>query len=242
MAAPLLIDVVSDAFAAPLDSVVVLVEPIHAAPAAALALESGWSSVQVDAEQDGTPPIPLVSFEQSPSPGAASTRCRLRNDDLLAASAGLALDARDQLVLLGAPAFARPLCARLAIATPASISFVPVASTRDGGDHVRGADGTSSDAWWACGMLLRVLLDELEAVDAGLTDAAGLAVRIAQGAEPADVELAASLRWNAHLARGGSADDLRVASAVDSIGIVPRLARDGEALVAAAWGWDHSGS
>jgi phosphosulfolactate phosphohydrolase-like enzyme len=83
-------------------------------------------------------------------------------------------------------------------------------------------------------MLIRVLLDELHR-DGELTDAAGMAVTIARGAEDVAAQLSAGARWRRHLERGGHAHDLRIAAAVDSIGVVPVIERDGDVLVARAW-------
>lgn len=191
----------------------VVVEPLYAGVALAAALDAGWESVEL-APDAGAAPIPLVSFEQPPPPG--SRRCRVRSTDLHAA-----VQAGD---LIGAPPLARPLCARLASGDHRRITFLPVPA----------GDELGADAWWACGMLVRVLLDELEST-ASLTDAAGLAVTLAQGAEDPFAQLSAGARWRRHLERGGHPDDLRVAAAVDTLALVPRVSDDAGALVATPW-------
>lgn len=210
---PLVLDVVHPALRQGVDGgVVVVVEPLYGCVAVAAALDAGWESVELAADAPGTAPIPLVSFEQPPQAG--QLRCRVRSSDLHAA-------ARDG-DLLGAPVLARPLCARLAAEAGIDrVTFVPVTA---GGE-------LGSDAWWACGMLARVLLDELDR-PSELTDAAGLAVTLARGAEDPVAQLSAGARWRGHLDRDGHPDDLRVASAVDSLGVVPGVTLDGDALVA----------
>jgi phosphosulfolactate phosphohydrolase-like enzyme len=105
------------------------------------------------------------------------------------------------------------------------VCFVPARS---------GDEELTLDATWACGMLIRVLLEELER-DSTLTDGAGLAVMVAKGAEDAAAQLSSGVRWRRHLERGGHVDDLRVASAVDSIGIVPAISFEGDAIIARPW-------
>lgn len=197
--------------------VVVVVEPLYGGVAVAAALDAGWESVELGDDSAAGAPIPLVSFEQRPATG--QRRCRVRAGDLL-----LAVRAGD---LLGAPAYARPLCSRLAAGNAARVTFVPVVAGEELG----------SDAWWACGMLARVLLDELDR-PGELSDAAGLAVTLAQGAEDPFAQLSAGARWQRHIERGGHPDDLRVAAAVDSIAVVPVMAVEeagDRPLVARAW-------
>lgn len=206
-----------------------VVEPTWGSVAVATALDAGWESVEV-ADDDDPPgaPIPLVSFEQRPP--ADATRCRVRCADLVRCLGPLpgnggSGSTSTSVVLLGAPVVARPLAAMIARSTPDAVHLVACP----------GADGAmAADAWWACGMLVRMLLDELDG-DVALSDAAGVAVTVARGAEDAAAQLSAGARWRHHLGRGGHADDLRIASAIDSIGVVPRIARDGTSLVARAW-------
>lgn len=193
----------------------VLVEPLYVAPAAALALDAGWGGVEL-AERSDAAPIPLVSFEQPPVPEHRGATCRLRADvnGIEAALAEIGGDAAaDATVLLGAPAFARPLMARLAFAGFDAVELIPIASGRQ----------LAADAWWASGMLMRVLLDELDGRDAVLDDAAGIAVSLVGELGDAAPALGAGRRWDAHLAAGGNVDDLRIACAIDSIGVVPRI-------------------
>lgn len=191
----------------------VLMEPLYVGPAAALALDAGWGSVELADVGDGAP-IPLVSYELPPAAEHRGGTCRVRADlaGVDAACRELAV-AADPVVLLGAPAFARPLAARLAFEGFDAVEFVPIAA--DG--------GVSADAWWASGMLMRVLLDELDGREAVLDEAAGIAVSLVGDLADAAPALGAGRRWNAHLAAGGHPDDLRLACAVDSIGVVPRL-------------------
>lgn len=213
--ATLVVDVVDSRLltAESASGVVVLVDPFYGAVAVAAALDAGWGSVEVAVEEAQAPPIPLVSFEQPPPATVGGGRCRVRSDDL--AAAGLAG------AWLGAPAFARPLAARLAGTDADRVSFVPILA---GGD-------VAADSWWAAGMLVRVLLDELDR-PSRLTDAAGIAVTLAQGAEDAHSQLATGARWEQHLARGGHPDDARIAAAVDSLAIVPVLTLEDGVLVA----------
>ncbi len=206
-----------------IDGTVVVVEPTWGVVAVAAALDAGWDSVELADAEPGAAPIPLVSFEQRPP--ADGTRCRVRSGDLVACLLGLATT-RDAPVLLGAPALARPLASAIARTSPNSIHLV-ACPTPDG--------AMAADSWWACGMLVRILLEELDDDDVELTDAAGVAVTIARGAEDVASQLSAGVRWRRHVDAGGHADDLRVASAVDSIGVVPRVTRDGEVLVAHVW-------
>jgi hypothetical protein len=216
---PVVVDVVDPRLARPrvADELRVVVEPLYAAVAVAAALDAGWESVEVAELDAGAAPIPLVSFEQLPPPGAG--RCRVRSADLLASA--------DHGVLLGAPAFARPLCARLAAASAPRISFLPALAGPE--------PELAADSWWASGMLIRVLLEELEAAEVVLTDAAGIAVTLAQGAEDAAAMLGTGTRWRSHLERGGHPDDLRVAAAVDSLAVVPAISHEGDLLVARPW-------
>lgn len=222
MAAPVVIDVATDPARIEPDALVVLVEPLYAVPAVALALDAGWGSVELAALEPGAAPIPLVSFEQPPGPEQRGGRCRVRSDDLAHASARVMTH---DIVVLGSPVVARPLCSRIAAMDHAGVTFVPAAA---------GGEAMPADGWWAAGMLVRVLLEELER-DSTLTDPAGLAVTIAQGAEDAAAQLSAGVRWRTHLERGGHADDLRLAAAVDSIGVVPVLSRSGDVIVARPW-------
>jgi hypothetical protein len=217
--------------------VFVLVEPLYGSPAVAAALESGWGSVEL-ADATEAAPIPLVSFEQAPPAGQRGKRCRVRTSDLRAAAFAVIDGSGADDVCVGSPAAARPCCAQLALRAEdlaealAGVTFVAV----------DGPDGLAADSWWACGMLVRVLLDELHVRESQLTDAAGLAVSIATGAESAATQLAAGARWARHLAAGGAEDDLRVAAAVDSIGIVPRVMREGDSDDALAAPIAHPGS
>jgi len=195
----------------------VLVEPLYGCVAVACALDAGWSSVDIAPQVAGDAPIPLVSFEQPPPLAERGGRCRVRCDDLHASGLNHAL--------LAAPALARPLCARLASIGLERVTFLPALAT----------GAVSADAWWACGMLVRVLLDELESGVAQLTDAAGMAVTLARGAEDPRAQLGIGRRWAHHLALGGHRDDLRVAAAVDSLGVVPQLHQESGAWVARPW-------
>ncbi|MCW2959739.1 MAG: hypothetical protein JWM25_779 [Thermoleophilia bacterium] len=202
---------------------VVLVEPLYGGVAVAAALDAGWGEVEL-APLAG-PPIPLISYEQSPPPGHRNGRCRVRTDDLVD-SAWFVLERSGEVeLLLGTPANARPICAQLALRPYARVLFVPVL-----------AEGQPAiDATWACGMLIRVLLDELDVRDARLTEAAGIAVTLATGTEDAHHQLATGERWRQHVAAGGAADDARIAAAVDSIGVVPCLQDADGVLVARPW-------
>jgi hypothetical protein len=239
---PLVIDVVPAGQVAAGDfdraDVVVVVEPLYGATAASAALDAGWGSVELAAELPGQAPIPLVSFEQVPAGELQGGRCRVRCDDLLDACGGLLAGPR--VVLLGAPAFARPLGARLGGVLAAGdvrrLTFVAASSTHDGLDpEWLRFERVAADAWWATGALIRVLLDELDLRDAQLTDVAGIAMHLATGTEEAATHLGAGARWRRHLARGGSADDLRVARALDSLAVVPEVVAEGDVLVARAW-------
>ena len=226
MTEPLVIDV---APTAPAVGIVVVVEPLYGCVAVAAALDAGWGSVELASEAD-TAPIPLVSFEQAPPVDQRGGRCRVRCSDL----ASVAFDG----ALLGAPAIARPLGARLAAhAHVERVTFVPAPSTHaptDTTPQLR-CDTSAADSHWAAGMLIRVLLDELDGRDAILTDAAGIAVAIATGAEDVGAMLSAGARWRRHIARGGASDDLRIASAVDSMAVIPRVRREGDSYVAEPW-------
>lgn len=213
---------------------VIVVEPLYGCVAAAAALDAGWQEVEIAGEREGQPPIPLVSFEQPPPGGASSRTCRVRADDLHGAVEGLRgeLGSGAHPVLLGSPANARPACARLVqllVAGMERVTLLPVPS------H----DTISADSWWSCGMLVRVLLDELDEFDSLLGDAAGMAVSLAADGTAAE-RLGAGLRWDRHLARGGSPHDLRVAAAVDSLAAVPALQLHAGAVRAVELG--HSGS
>jgi len=224
---------------------IVVVEPLYGAVAAALALDAGWGSVEIagGAEGDaGTAPIPLVSFEQPPAPEHRGGRCRVRSGDALHALTQHVFG--DHPTLLGAPAFARPLSARLAaLANDGAwkrLTFVTAESVGAWSDESGTAfERICADAAWASGMLIRILLEELDVCDATLTDAAGITVSLAQGAENTAAQLGAGARWRRHLARGGAADDLRIASAVDSIGVTPVVRREDDCVVAEAWTADQ---
>lgn len=228
---PLVIDVASsaDAAAVGMADLVVIVEPLYGCVAVALALDAGWQSVEIAEQQvDGPPPIPLVSFEQAPAVEHQSSRCRVRSADLARTLA--ATPVAGPPVVLGSSVNARPLCARIAQGQSplARVVLLPV-----------GVDGEpiGIDAWWASGMLIRVLLDELaeSARPVTLTDAAGLAVALARGAESAAAQLSAGRRWRDHRAAGGHDDDLRVASAVDTVAAVPLVLRANGAAIATQW-------
>lgn len=234
---PLVIDVVPDWGQATDADLLVLVEPLYGGPAVAAALDAGWGSVEIGPERRDAAPIPLVSFEQPPPVEQRGGRCRVRCDDLWGALDDAASEW--ETVLLGTPVLARPLASRLAVEAIGRIAFVPAPSFRDPGEPTM-----CSDAWWASGMLVRVLLDELDARASELTDGAGIAVTLAQGGEPAAAMLGIGQRWRAHLQRGGSSDDVRVAAAVDSIGVIPSVdLRDEDSFIARAWLPDaYSGS
>jgi phosphosulfolactate phosphohydrolase-like enzyme len=211
----------------------VLVEPCYGVVAVAAALDAGWDSVEIAPQGTdlATAPIPLVSFEQPVVGDQAGSRCRVRSDDL-ANSLDRIVDGAGHVVL-AAPANARPAMSAVARASVAarSITFVPAA-------HALWPDPEplTSDGMWACGMLIRVLLEELDTERGStLTDAAGIAVTIAQGAEDVATQLSAGSRWRDHLAAGGHPDDLRVASAVDSLGVVPAVRGGAESRIAHAW-------
>jgi hypothetical protein len=218
--------------------VLVVVEPLYGGPAVAAALDSGWGSVELATELEGQAPIPLVSFEQVPSGELQGGRCRVRCDDLVDACRGLVPG--PSLVLLGAPAFARPLGARLgsALAAPGvrRLTFVTAGSTHASPDPARlRFERVAADAWWAAGALIRVLLDELDLRGAQLTDVAGIAMHLATGTEEAAAHLGAGARWRRHLARGGAEDDLRIARALDSLAVVPEVIDEAGVLVARPW-------
>jgi hypothetical protein len=222
---------------------IVVVEPLYGCVAVAAALDSGWASVDIAAEQPGSAPIPLVSYDQSPPPEHRSEgRCRVRATDLFDAL-DLALDAGSPdpaaHVLLGCVAIARPLASRLArelddATLRATLLIAPSTAADRVGLDERDTEAVTIDAWWAAGVIIRILLEEVDGRDLALTDAAGIAVTLAQGAESPAVQLTAGARWRAHLERGGHADDLRVAGAVDSLGVVPRVTSIDGAYVAAA--------
>ncbi|MCW2921414.1 MAG: hypothetical protein JWL76_1288 [Thermoleophilia bacterium] len=211
----------------------IVVEPLYGCVAVAAALDAGWESVEIAPlpSEPGAVPIPLVSFEQSAPRDGASTRCRVRSSDLT-----LAVSARideGTPVLLAGPVNARPMASAIARLAPTleRVTFVPAPC-----GHAPELEPLAADAFWAVGMLIRVLLEELDdARGSRLTDSAGLAVSVAQGAEDAAAQLSSGARWRDHLAAGGHGDDLRVASAVDSIGVVPAVTRDGDAIVARPW-------
>lgn len=203
-------------------AVVVLVEPLYGSVALAAALDAGWAAAELAAEEPEVPPIPLVSFEvPPPAEHRTSGRCRVRASDLHALAA--VVDTAGS-ALVGCVANARPLASRVS-AMAADTDRITFVLAPAGDTHL------PIDAMWASGVLVRILLEELDTAST-LTDAAGIAVTLAQGAEDPAVQLTAGVRWARHLARGGHADDLRIAGAVDSIGAVPRLAREGDALVA----------
>jgi len=241
MPAPLLIDVDlgGDYEFGVTRDLCVVVEPAYGVPAVCAALDAGWGSVEVDHEHDGVAPIPLVSFEQ---PGAADGRCRVRSSDLDAAL--LTADDDDaSAIVLAAPCIARPFAS--AVAGRAReldvVRFSPAPSHRDCSEPGREFETFAVDAVWASGMLIRMLLEELEGRDAVLTDAAGVSVSLAQGAESAVAQLGSGIRWRRHVAGGGHADDLRIAAAVDSFGIVPEVVVEAGVRVARPW-LPHSGS
>jgi hypothetical protein len=222
----------------PARTIMVIVEPLYLGVAAALALDAGWGSVELALRADAAP-IPLVSFEQRPTkPGG---RCRVRGDvhDVTAVVPNLVatdddIPARDKLselappiVVLGSIVNALPLTSRLARADADAIAFVPAASDGD----------VSGEAWWACGVLVRSLLEEVEGRDCVLDDAAGIAVSLA-GDEEDDARsaLATGAGWRRHAELGGSEDDLRVAAARDSVGAIPRvIERTHDSLVVTQW-------
>lgn len=239
---PVVIDVVAashlDATGFDEGDVIVIVEPLYGAPAVAAALDAGWGSVELATELEAQAPIPLVSFEQVPSGELQGGRCRVRCDDLVVACRGPV--AGPALVLLGAPAFARPLGARLGSVLTARalrrLTFVTADSVHAAPDPARiRFERVAADAWWAAGALVRVLLDELDLRDSQLTDVAGVAMHLATGAEEAATHLGAGARWRRHLARGGSEDDLRIARALDSLAVVPEVVDEGGVLVARPW-------
>lgn len=208
---------------------VILVEPLYGGVAVTAALDAGWGSVLVDAGSPDDSPLPLVSFEQAPPSGHAGGRCRVPASDLLDAALGIEPDGAN-LVLVGGPTNARPLASMLAACTETwdCITLVPAAA----------AGTVSADALWAAGVVIRILLEELEDRASRLTDFAGVAVTLATGAEDPRGHLGAGERWRRHLERGGHPDDLRVASAIDSFGVVPRVAawhRDDRAVLVEPW-------
>lgn len=214
---------------------VVVVEPLYGCTAVLAALDAGWDLVEIAAELPGAAPVPLVSWEQPPPAGAEA--CRVRCDDL-AVPIEMLVD-RGIRPVLACPSAARPAMSRVALDIASArgenpvVTFVPAPALHAAGDADEpGLESTDArDSWWACGMLVRVLLEELDEQgrDARLTDAAGIAVSVAAPDEDAASALASGARLRRHLARGGSLDDVRVASAIDSHAAVARVARAGAA-------------
>jgi hypothetical protein len=247
MTEPLVIDVVSvDSFdhRVASEGPLVVVEPLYGCVAIAAALDAGWSSVDIAFEESGVAPIPLVSFDQPPPvEHREAGRCRVRATDVRDAL-DVALDDAvphpTEFVLLGSVANARPLASTLVrqlddAATRITLLLAPsTAADGPAGVDDRPTEAVTIDAWWAAGVIIRILLEESDERDLALTDAAGIAVTLAQGAEAPAVQLTAGTRWRAHLAKGGHADDLRAAGSVDSLGIVPRVALVDGAYVATA--------
>jgi hypothetical protein len=230
--APLVIDVRATHDEPPdmFDGPVVVVEPVYGCVAVAAALDAGWESVELCAERPGEAPIPLVSFEQPP--GNSGRRCRVRADDLVDVVGSLDLDGRDATLVAGAPVNARPLGSMLARVEGAMrVTFLVAASGQDDS----ASHSLTADAMWSAGMLIRILLEELDDRPSALTDAAGIAVTLAQGAEDPAAQLSAGIRWRRHVERGGHPDDLRIASAIDSVGVVPRIDFEGESIIAVPW-------
>lgn len=217
---------------------IVLVEPLYGGPAIAAALDAGWAEVELARELPDVAPIPLVSFEQAASGEPGVVRCRVRASDLFDAVAGL--EAVTGPILLAGPAWARPFAAQLAgwleRSDATRVTFVVTDSVHVTDDEADARfERAPADGWWAAGLLVRIVLEELEVRDARLTDRAGIAVTVATGAEDARAQLAAGVRARRHLARGGAADDLRVAGAVDTFGIVPVLTLEAGVAIARAW-------
>lgn len=208
----------------PRTGAVVVVEPLHGSPAVLAALDAGWDEIEVAAEAPGQATLPIAACEMPPP--APGQRSRLRSGDLLAAIAAgrviVGADGDARPLLVAGPTSARPSAATLArwaVGRAGSVTFVPAPATGhgldDGADPDRDGGELASDALWACGLLLRVLLDELGDEPTQLTEAAGVAVAVASGEEPPASVLGAGMRWRRHVARGGAPSDLPRAAAID---------------------------
>jgi hypothetical protein len=227
------------------EDLVVVVEPCYGGVAVAAALDAGWDSVEIAEPVDDAAPIPLVSFEQPvPREHPDATRCRVRAADLAATLERITAD--EATPVLAVPANARPAMSSLARACGACarVTFVPAwhVPVLEVDEDDEPAEPLTMDGIWAAGMLVRVLLEELDDERAvRLSDSAGVAVAIAQGAEAPAPQLAAGARWRDHVATGGAEDDLRLAAAIDSIGAVPIVRFDDVegVLVASAWSVQH---
>lgn len=160
----------------------------------------------------------------------------MRHDELL--DAVRAVHAADPAapMVLGSAANARAVARVVAGWAVDRVTLVAVPDARGAVEPDRQLrdERTSADAWWAAGLVIRLVLEELDRAMV-LTDAAGMAVTLATGAElPAD-QLGRGVRWRRHLACGGHADDLRVASALHSIDVVPELRLDDGAPLASRY-------
>lgn len=205
-------------------TIYILVGTLGFATASALALDAGWSAVELAALHDDDAPIPLVSYEQPPT--VVGGVCRIRGD-LPMVNAALDLVGNDDAtVLFGAPVYARPLTSRIVRDNVNDIVLIPLGVNGD----------VSADTWWVSGVLIRLLLEEAEGLSAVLDEAAGIAVSLVHDVDDVMLMIERSVRWQHHLSIGGSEDDLRVAGATDSIGLVPKLIRvEGKPLMAVEW-------
>lgn len=221
------------------EDLLVVVEPVYGGVAVAAALDAGWETVEIAELGADAQPIPLVSFEQGvPRDQPAATRCRVRSDDLVATLERVM--AGDATPILATPANARPAMSGVAraVSACARVTFVPAIHVVESDEEVDHPDEAMTvDGMWAAGMLIRILLEELETErPVWLADGAGVAVSVAQGAEDPMSQLTAGVRWRGHLDTGGHVDDLRIAAAVDTIGVVPIVIEDDEGtFVARPW-------
>ena len=226
------------------EDLLVVVEPVYGGVAVAAALDAGWKTVEIaelgaNANAPGREPIPLVSFEQGvPRDQPGATRCRVRSDDLVATLERVM--AGDATPILATPANARPAMSGVAraVSACARVTFVPAIHVVESEEEVDHPDEAMTvDGMWAAGMLIRILLEELETErPVWLADGAGVAVSVAQGAEDPASQLTAGVRWRGHLDTGGNADDLRIAAAIDTIGTVPIVIEDEEGtFIARPW-------
>jgi hypothetical protein len=205
---------------------VVVVEPLLAGPAVALALDSGLDRVRL--EPTGAKPDLPTLLEGEPPAGAAVTGI----DELMDSLAREALHGARSAILVSHLNI-RPCAALLGgwIAATPDVSRLRIACVPTGGSERM----ISADAMQLAGALARILLEEVDR-PAVLTEAAGIAMTVAESFHDPVGVLEAGERWRRLRDQSiMSAAVLEVAGLRNTVGIVPIVSLVEDVRAAVAW-------
>ncbi len=208
------------------DVPVVVVEPLLGGPAVVAALDL-VDDVQLDAASGEVPH--LRALMDGDVPGDATV---MRLPDLVhALNAEAAMGAQQALIV--SYLNLRPCAALLGswVSQRSDISRIRIACASVRGD----TDAIGADAVHLAGALARMLLEEID-LPVMLSEAAGIAMTVAQSAEQAGAVMEAGRRWSLLRDNDGiDPETPHMAGQADLCGVVPVVAMHGDRLVAAAW-------